>query len=363
MFKVAKKLVLQGTRHHYDDDVNRRIAVVNLFAAVGSAITCVLALNALFSHDYPLSYILFCASLLFLLSQRVQVVHRNRKGRMVAVVLLLINLQLLMTLLIITGGNEGTGPLWVYTVPPVTMFFAGFKRGLVTIASFTMLISILLFSPDDALLLTHYSFEFKTRLIFSFLTVSFLSAFYEYSRERSYETISYLSDKYEHQAKYDMLTELLNRRGAQLHLEQEESRLKRNGKAFSIALADIDRFKSINDTLGHEMGDEILKRVSRLFKSRVRTQDLIARWGGEEFLFIFPETDAANAVIVCNQIREILQDTPIVVGGKTQKVTSSFGVSEVNTFISVSDALNKADQALYQAKSNGRNLVCEAPLF
>lgn len=357
MRNTLKNFIYQGTDSQYNEDTNRRILVVNLFSAVGMSLTFLLGMRALFGHDYPLAGMLLIACIMFALSQRIQVIEATPKGRAISVILLLSCLKLLMALLIVTGGNANTGPLWIYIVSPVTMFFAGFKRGLVALSVFTLLICILLFFPNDALLLTYYPLEFKTRLLYSFLTVSFLSAFYEYSRERSYNTALYLSEQFERQARHDPLTQILNRRGGQNNLELEFSRQQRNGKPFAIALADIDRFKSINDNKGHELGDEILKRVARLFASQLRAQDTLARWGGEEFLFIFPETNEIGAANVAEKIRKKLSSNPYILEQQPITVTSSFGICEIGPNTSLTDALNLADQALYKAKHNGRNQV------
>lgn len=360
MFSAIKNFVIQGTQRSFGDEINRRIVVVNLFSAVGSFITFALGFRALFSQDFPLAGVLLTASVLFAVSQRIQLHHGAESHGMLGSVLLLSCLLLLMILLVISGGNMGTGPLWIFTVPPVTMFFAGFKRGLVVITFFVLLLSVILFTPGDAFLLTPYSFEFKSRLLYSFLTVSFLSAFYEFSRQRSYEKAMYLSEQFEHQALHDPLTQLLNRRGGQQQLENEFSRIQRNGKSFSIALADIDRFKKINDTFGHDLGDEVLKRVSELFSSRLRTQDSLSRWGGEEFLFIFPETNEENATIATNQIREHLSAFELPIAGRQHQVTSSFGICEITPLTTLTEALSNVDKALYKAKNSGRNKVYTA---
>ncbi|GFD71344.1 hypothetical protein KUL113_07640 [Tenacibaculum sp. KUL113] len=266
--------------------------------------------------------------------------------------------MVLTLLLLITGGKDNTGPLWIYLVPPVTMFFAGFIRGLFSLIAFTVVSAIVMFGFDEAILVTQYTYAFKTRLLYSFMTVSFLSAFYEYSRQKSYDTALYLSEQFERQAKHDHLTQLLNRRGAQQCLEREFARIVRNKSKFSIAIADIDRFKSINDTLGHEQGDEVLVQISKVFTTRLRRQDILARWGGEEFMFIFNDTDEAGAVEALEQIRETLNQAPLYINGHEFRVTSSFGVSEVTPDIDISSAIRCADKALYHAKDNGRDQVC-----
>ena len=360
MLNTLKKFIELGTDASFSDDLNRRIRVVNMFSAVGMSATFILGFRALFAQDAFLACVLFSASILFAMSHKLQSMIGAKRGSFISAMVIIVCLMSLMLILVITGGNASTGPLWMFTVPPVTMFFAGFRRGLFALTGFTTLVILILFTPDNVLLATEYSYEFKTRLIYSFITISFLSAFYEYSRQRSYNTAMYLSEQFERQARYDPLTTILNRRGGQQQLEQELSRMQRNNKPFSIALADIDRFKSINDTFGHDVGDEVLKQVADVFSRRLRVQDGLSRWGGEEFLFVFPETNEQDAKSVTEQIRENLSTKAISVEGKSHRVTSSFGVCEITSSITLTMALNLADQALYRAKSDGRNKVCAA---
>ena len=193
--------------------------MVNLFAAVGMSITFLLGTRALIDAEYSLSTTLYIASIVFAVSQQLQVRFSSASARTWSITLLISCLMVLTLLLIITGGKDNTGPLWMYLVPPVTMFFAGFVRGLLALIAFTITCAILLFGFNDAAFVANYTYAFKTRLLYSFLTVSFLSAFYEYSRQKSYDTALYLSEQFERQAKHDHLTNLLNRRGAQQCLD------------------------------------------------------------------------------------------------------------------------------------------------
>lgn len=360
MISAIKKFVDLGTDASLSDDLNRRIRVVNMFSAVGMTVTFLLGFRALFAQETFLTCVLFSATILFAISHKLQAMIGAKRGSFISATVLIACLMSLMLILVVTGGSENTGPLWIFTVPSVTMFFAGFRRGLMALTGFAAVIIVIFFTPDNALLATEYSFEFKTRIVYTFITVSFLSAVYEYSRQRSYNTAVYLSEQFKRQARYDPLTTILNRRGGQQQLEQELSRMQRNKKPFSIALADIDRFKSINDTFGHDAGDEVLKKVASVFSSRLRAQDGLSRWGGEEFLFIFPETNEQDARMVTEQIRENLSANAIPVDNKSHRVTSSFGVCEITPSMTLTTALNLADQALYQAKNDGRNKVCTA---
>ncbi|WP_220100209.1 GGDEF domain-containing protein [Alteromonas antoniana] len=360
IFEILRRLVKQGCSDQFNEETNRKIVVINLFAFVGVSITLVLGLRALTANDYPLSLTLLFATTLFGVSQQLHLRIDGAVGRILSMNLLLTCLMGLMAILIVTGGESGTGPLWIYIVPPVAMFFGGFRRGLMSIFGFTLLISVLLFFPDGRLLMTNYTFEFKTRLIYSFMTVTFLSAFYEYSRQRTFETLQRLSEQFEQQALHDPLTRLPNRRGIQQHLSFELARIDRNGRPFSVVLADIDHFKSINDTYGHDNGDNVLTRISKLFVQRLRRQDQVARWGGEEFLFVLPETPENNAVMLADKIRQTLAQNPILLDGKRIDISASFGVCEVNADVELDRALSLADKALYKAKSMGRNCVVAA---
>lgn len=358
MITTLKRYILSGVKPHYKDETNRRIMVLNLFAAVGMSITFILGIRALLAHELPLSILLLFSCVIFAVSHQLQVRVQTAAARTASITLLLTCLMTLTLLLIISGGKDNTGPLWIYLVPPVTMFFAGFVKGLLALLGYVFVAALLLFVFDETLLMASYSYAFKTRLLYSFLTVSFLSAFYEYSRQKSYETALYLSDQFERQAKHDHLTQLLNRRGAQQCLEREYARMLRSKTPFSIAIADIDRFKSINDTYGHEQGDEVLKQISKVFAARLRGQDILARWGGEEFMLIFTDTNEANAVKALEQIRIHLYQAPLHINDIEMHVTSSFGVCEVNAQNTLSHAIKQADHALYHAKETGRDKVC-----
>lgn len=353
-------LLYRGCRPQFDEETNRRILVVNLFAMVGYSITLLLGVSAVSSQKWLLASCLLAASLLFFLSSQIHVIFRNKAGQIISVYLLTGCLMGLETYLVVTGGIKNTGPLWIYILPPVAMFFGGFRRGLMVMVAFTMLIAIILLFPDNALLLTDYDEEFKTRLLYSFMTVTFLSAFYEFSRQRTYERMRALSEEFEHQASHDSLTQLPNRRGMNQLMEQELRRHQRNKQTLSVVLCDVDKFKQINDTYGHDNGDIVLQKVSAHLRQNIRRQDIVSRWGGEEFLIVLPETDETNAAFLAEKIRTSLQQCDILLNDQSVVVTASFGVCEINNNITLDRALSLADKALYQAKHAGRNQVVRA---
>ena len=157
----------------------------------------------------------------------------------------------------------------------------------------------------------------------------------------------------------DYLTGLMNRRQAALFLEHELLRTRRSGKSVSVILMDLDHFKIVNDTYGHEAGDEVLKHVADTMRARLRGGDVIARYGGEEFLLVLPESDLEGAASVAECLRRRLYDSPLKYGDTTIRVSSSFGVAMMDPREQPGqDALVRmADEAMYCAKNLGGNRV------
>jgi diguanylate cyclase (GGDEF)-like protein len=157
----------------------------------------------------------------------------------------------------------------------------------------------------------------------------------------------------------DPLTSILNRRGFQEAFDRLCESHRVSGRAFALAVADLDRFKSINDTYGHVEGDSILYRVAALFKRELRPGDVIGRLGGEEFVFLFAEAGAAQAVSITERLRAALERTTFPIAGGDLHVTASFGVTTSigDSAPSLIMLLREADAAMYAAKEAGRNLT------
>ena len=355
--RIVRRYALAGCSKAFDEETNRRVIVVNLFAFVGTSITLILAIRASIGADWPLAVSLFCASFVFFTTRWLQVVRPSLFYQQVASTILQCCLMALVLYLIMSGGNNNTGPLWMYIVAPVCMFLGGFRRGLIANVLFTFVVAFILFWPDSLLLTTAYSYEFKTRLLYSFATIIFLSAFYEYSREQSFVSIRRLRDQFERQALHDQLTKLPNRRNLTEQLKHEYQRTLRSKAPFAVLLADVDYFKRINDDFGHDAGDEVLRVLAKRFKQAIRKQDIVARWGGEEFIFLLPDTNLSAAADVAEKVRRITGVEPVWQQQRPISVSISIGVAEVNPNVSVEEAINLADKRLYVAKQNGRDEV------
>lgn len=178
----------------------------------------------------------------------------------------------------------------------------------------------------------------------------------ESSLQKSLEEIKQLSIR-------DPLTGMFNRGYLDQHLPTEIRRADRYVRDFSLIMMDLDHFKKINDTWGHQAGDAILQHCTRIIAGTIRREvDWVARYGGEEFVLVLPETDQTGCQVVAERLRNLIATTPCLYRGESLSITASFGTvtrsaSDTPNAVSADTMLHQADQCLYQAKASGRNRV------
>ena len=187
-----------------------------------------------------------------------------------------------------------------------------------------------------------------------FLGVVFLGYSYIITKKSNLQ-IKDMNKKLDELSRIDPLTKLSNRRDILEKIEYEVIRAKRNKKPISFLLCDLDHFKKINDKYGHDCGDEVLKKVAETFTSTLRQQDLISRWGGEEFLIVLLETDRKNSYDVAEKVRKNIENLKIKCLDKAIKITITIGISEYEEDTNIDDIIKRADMALYIGKSRSRN--------
>ena len=180
-------------------------------------------------------------------------------------------------------------------------------------------------------------------------------------RRRAEHALRQATHKLEHAAHTDALTGLPNRRVFMKRLSEEAERVRRHGNELSVLLFDLDHFKKVNDTYGHDVGDRVLQKVAEVTEKVKRITDVAARTGGEEFALLLPETGEEGAMQIAKRLlagiaRAEVKDNR----GAPVQVTSSIGVSTVNQIDSLEGFLREADVALYRAKDGGRNRICFA---
>ncbi len=178
------------------------------------------------------------------------------------------------------------------------------------------------------------------------------------SQKRADEKILKLNEKLEILAMSDELTSLPNRRSFFIRGNEEINRSRRYKIPLSLIILDIDKFKNINDSFGHDTGDLALQCIAKTLKEQCRDVDLPARLGGEEFGILLPNTKLEEAVIMADRVRKAIEDLPCLMQEKTITMTASFGVASMESDMKNLDALfHNADTAMYQAKNSGRNRV------
>lgn len=157
----------------------------------------------------------------------------------------------------------------------------------------------------------------------------------------------------------DGLTQVYNKRYFLERLESELSRARRYQRELSLIMVDIDHFKQVNDTYGHLAGDAILKQLCQVVHARIRREDMLCRYGGEEFAILLPEIDKEHALLAAEKIRILVEETSFTFEATDIPVTISLGVyAAIEESLSSDDFIKKADERLYQAKHSGRNRVC-----
>ena len=165
-----------------------------------------------------------------------------------------------------------------------------------------------------------------------------------------------------YQATYDELTGLMNRRAILERLKENIARAERHGECLAIGICDIDHFKKVNDTYGHQAGDDVLRELAALFNNNLRPYDSVGRMGGEEFLVVAPIMPGLEPNAIFDRLHDRVSQTKIKTRAGDLVVTLSIGVACASKGSAVDDLLDAADTAMYQAKEQGRNRVVYAPI-
>ncbi|CAN5171483.1 GGDEF domain-containing protein [soil metagenome] len=259
--------------------------------------------------------------------------------------------------LLATGGVNGTGPLWWYPTVAVVILLQGARRGLPVIAIMVTIMLTIFFVQLPGVEFAVYPLDLKLRFMATFGTLAMFVGLHEFARSRNQEELFRVADQLDQLSHTDQLTGLPNRRYMIGRLESENSRHQRHGRPYSILYGDIDDFKAINDTYGHQAGDAVLQAIAQALREHVRQHDEICRWGGEEFLILLPEADQPLACEVAEKLRATIAAMAFRYDGADMRLTMSFGVHTVDTTDKIEAFIHFADQKLYRAKNTGKNCV------
>lgn len=272
---------------------------------------------------------------------------------------LLVGLLLLILYfyLLLSGGVNNTGLLWAVMLVPGFINLYGYKLGTATLATIGGATALVLFYPEFPGLSAEYDTSNRLRFIAIFGALTALTALLDSSRHQTQQLLHSLTRELESHASTDALTGLANRREAYRALSELERNDRHLAGRYTVLIGDLDNFKSLNDTYGHAFGDRVLKDAADALRDNTRTGDIVARWGGEEFLVLLPNTDLEGGAILAEKLRSKVEalsdkyDQPV-------KISISFGVAEGDPASAThGQLLAEADARMYRAKDAGRNQV------
>ncbi len=192
----------------------------------------------------------------------------------------------------------------------------------------------------------HKPFIVFANLLVTVITMVYVSYLYITEQEQNRAILEYNTN-------HDQLTGLYNRRYFYSAIET----IKRSTKEFSLAMVDLDNFKKINDTYGHEVGDAVLKDLSEILMNSMSENDIAVRWGGEEFILFMPGTDMNSAEKMLEKMLESIREHQVNFAGKSINFTATIGLASGNDLQKYEQVINTADQMLYYGKNNGKNRI------
>lgn len=345
---------------HIDEsssDVRKQILISSLFSLVSIILLSFFGLDALRNGKGLLATIVL--SFAAINAANYFFLYKTGNYRRSSLVILVL-MMFLCFYLLCTGGANNTGPLWFFVLPTLIFYILGLRWGMITLSTVLTLVVCILYIPDNPLLQTTYLSAFMYRFSGALFSVSVIAFAYEYTREDGRRELLNLSHKLDLLSRKDELTGLSNRRDIVEKLRNEVNRFERSGHSFSVLVADIDHFKMVNDTHGHDCGDYVLQQVALTLSKNTQKRDTVARWGGEEFLVFLPETSVHQAEKTAKRLQQAIQDMSVPYNNRSVAITISIGIAEYQPGETLNELIKVADSLLYQAKHEGRNRVRSA---
>ncbi|HEY9100365.1 MAG TPA: GGDEF domain-containing protein [Thiobacillus sp.] len=331
-------------------EYNRRVFLIAFYAWAGLVFLLPLGLYSLIEGRMLLGAVLLANT-----TVTMSLMVYSRVTRRVAGASYFFSFQagVLAVFLAVHGGIEGSGVYFSFPLALV-MVMLGFTHLRVGVVISLILVSVVAlglygdFPGSYAYASTH-----RSRIVMALSAACMMSLIAEWMRNKSYEAIFQAAERLNVDASHDSLTGLLNRRG----FEEQIERMNEDDFPAVLGVIDIDHFKKINDEYGHDAGDKALRFLGDYLRRSVKGRDLMCRWGGEEFLVLFPHLSFQSGVIVLDQIRDEIYSRDVVHGGRAFRITFSAGVVELDSKREFQDGLKLADRRLYHAKKSGRNRV------
>lgn len=264
----------------------------------------------------------------------------------------------ILTSIIFYGWEGGFQFFLILLVVLYSFGEAGYtkKKLLFNFACFVLFAAFLVFFKGKAAMIPMDGFDKTIQILNTLvfcLSVALVSLSFSKETQENEEKIIKYNEQLKQEAGEDALTGLKNRRNTSEYVKT----LVLAKETFSICLCDIDFFKKVNDTYGHEFGDEVLKKIAEVFRDTAKDSAYISRWGGEEFLLIFPGLNGDDAYLKVNEIRDEIKKMAIPNGEDTISITMTYGLTEYNLNKSAIENVKEVDEKLYMGKQAGRDRI------
>ncbi|MGI9287236.1 MAG: GGDEF domain-containing protein [Pseudomonadales bacterium] len=333
---------------------HRRAFLLNVMSGIGIAFLLILGINCYLNNIAWLGT--FLISIASLGTLNLIWLYRDNNYQRAAQTLSFC-IIVLAAVLLVSGGVENTGLFWVFPLVSMAIFISGFLVGIILVAMLMLFSTALLLIPDNFILMAEYPPAIVSRFLISILALGVMCLTSELTRFKSQREVARLHQEISVAANTDSLTSLHNRRFVQEQVIQHNRFRNEVTQGGMILLADIDHFKHINDRYGHDVGDSILQRVAACLMECTRDGDIVARWGGEEFLIILPNITPEIAYKRAEHFRQTIAAMDFKATGETFSITMSFGLCSIQNDTTASELLKRSDENLYAAKAAGRNCI------
>lgn len=331
--------------------INRRFLLFSLIAQEFIAIT--FALYSFSQGEIQLA--IFYMSVAITLSVALGIVYIYQQHN---VARLLLAATLLMGFFyLLVGASDETSLMWCLTIVPALVGTFGHRQSLFLLAVVFAASIWILVSGAVPFITVQYEDIMIMRFLSSYAILATFSVAMDNSLITSLENYKRLSSKVQEIAHIDALTKLPNRHNMEQRLKLKAHEHQLSKSSFSVVLADLDNFKLLNDRYGRDAGDQILKETAKLLSRQLRDADTIARWGGNQFILLLPDTSDQEAAKIAERLRLKFSDLDIQVEGDPLVITASMGVTSVEKCIDLDDLISCAENGIYQAKHMGRNRV------
>ncbi len=359
-FSRLKRWFLNYLHSGQSGEAPTAVVYVNAISLIGAAnIFASILIEYSIGND---SMARFMAVITLLAITNVILLRKTQNASLAATIVLLIMLVML-TAMIIDGMFQNTAPIWCATFPALAFFFKGKYKGLLWLGALLGMMLMLIALQSFNVMHTPYSNPALALVMASTMTVGMMVYIYESMRAKAEASLHQAREELHYLAHNDALTGLPNRMAFYACLPQMLEQANREDSRLAVLFIDLDDFKPINDTFGHEAGDELLRQAGERLRTHLRGNDFVARFGGDEFVAVVPGIGGNHDVgVVADKIIDALS-VPFTIQGYCCKIGVSIGIGIYPDCADSLDGLVQlADHAMYAAKQGGKNSYSLCPV-